>query len=277
MRRAVKLLNMGALTATGAKGETMPDDDMRARIQREIGETLSVTERPEREKLALAARILAADGHGSGLAGQVTLRGADEAPGVWTLPLGLGFDEASPEALLRVDDDLATVEGEGVPNPAVRFHLWVYRARPDVRCIVHTHPPAASALSMTGRPLVAAHMDAMMFYEDCAWLPHWPGVPVADEEGRIISQALGGKRSILLAHHGLLTTGASVEEATYLAYFMERAARLQLDAEAVGPVKAVDPAFGRQAHDFMLKPAIVAATFDLLARRVLRAEGGAPR
>lgn len=244
----------------------MPNDDIRTRASREIAARLGARRRDVGDALVLAARILAADGHASGLAGQVTTRA--EAGGYWTLPLGLGFDEATPAALLRVDDDIRTLEGEGIANPAVRFHAWIYRARPDVDSIVHTHPPAASALSMTGRPLAVAHMDAMMLYDDCAWLPEWPGVPIADEEGRIIAEALGGKRAILLANHGLLTAAAGVEEAAYLAYFMERAARLQLDAEAVGPIAPVDPEFGRQAHDFLLKPEIVAATFDYLARRL---------
>jgi L-fuculose-phosphate aldolase len=244
----------------------MPDDDIRTRAAGEIAAQLGRPPRPPREALALAARILAADGHASGLAGQVTARA--EAGGYWTLPLGQGFEEATADAMLRVDDDIRTVEGDGIANPAVRFHAWIYRARPDVACIVHSHPPAVSALSMTGRPLATAHMDAMMLYDDCAWLPEWPGVPIADEEGRIITEALGGKRAILLAHHGLLTAAAGIEEATYLAYFMERAARLQLDAEALGPIRPVDPDFGRQAHDFLLKPEIVAATFDYFARRL---------
>ena len=212
----------------------------------------------------MGARILAAAGHGSGLAGQLTVRA--DADSLWTLPLGFGLEEVDEDSLIRVDEQMSTVEGEGIANPAVRFHIWTYRARPDVHSIAHTHPPAASALSMLGRPLVVAHMDAMMFYEDCAYLSEWPGVPHADEEGRIISTALGDKRSILLAHHGLLTTGATVEEATYLAYYLERAARLQLDAEAAGTIAPVAPGHGRNAHDFLLRPEVVGSTFEYLAR-----------
>jgi L-fuculose-phosphate aldolase len=53
---------------------------------------------------------------------------------------------------------------------------------------------------------------------------------------------------------------------------MELAARLQLDAEAAGTIKPIRPEFGRQAHDFMLKPAIVGATFAWRARKTLRAD-----
>ena len=242
----------------------MPDE-VRAEVDNALEAGLKRAVRSDKAKLAVAARILAANGHATSLAGQLTVRA--EPGGWWTPPLGEGFEEASEETLLRVDEDIRTVEGEGIANPAVRFHIWIYRVRPDAHCIVHTHPPAASALSMIGRPLVCSHMDAMMLYEDCAWLPEWPGVPVADEEGRIISEALGDKSAILLAHHGLLTVGKSVEEATYLAYNFELAARLQLDAEAAGTVLNIEPAHGLEARRFLRQDAIVGATFDRLARR----------
>ena len=222
-----------------------------------------------RQKVALACRILDRDGHESALAGQISARAED--PGTyWMLRFGLGFDEACEANILRGDDDLAIVEGEGVANPANRFHLWVYRTRPDIGAIVHTHSPHASALSMIGEELVVAHMDTCVLYENCAYLADWPGVPIGDEEGRIISGALGGKQAILLAHHGLLTAGQTIEEATVLAFYLERAARMQLLARAIGPVKPVNPELAREARGYRGSPKYVAATFQYLARRVLR-------
>jgi L-fuculose-phosphate aldolase len=241
-----------------------------ARVEHDIDQHLRGTAWTENEKFVLAARILAQEGHCSGLAGQITQRLADGTYA--TLPIGCGFDEAKPDRMLRVDDQLAVLEGRGVPNPAVRFHLWIYRKRADVKAIVHTHPPKASALSMIGRPLVSAHMDAAMLYDDCAFLAEWPGVPIADEEGRLISAALGDKSTILLAHHGVLATGTTLEEATYLAVCLEHAARLQLDAECAGTIQPIRPEYGHQARTFLRKPAIVNATFAWLARRALRAD-----
>ena len=109
-------------------------------------------------------------------------------------------------------------------------------------------------------------MDSAMFYEDCAYLAEWPGVPFSDEEGRIISEAIGAKRSILLAHHGILTTGASIEEAVYLAVLLERAARLQLLAQSVGTIRKIVPEYARDAHDFLLKSGVVKASFEAWAR-----------
>lgn len=237
--------------------------------ERQMAEVLADPGWSDRQKLALAARALARDGHSSGLAGQITAR-ADQPGSFWTLGFGLGFDEATASVMIRIDEELRMVEGHGMANPATRFHMWVYRGRPDVRCIVHTHPPYASALSMVGEPLVIAHMDSTPLYDDCAYLADYPGVPVADEEGRIISQALGTKRAILLGHHGLLTACSSIAEATMLAIFMERACALQLRARAIGPIQPIKPEYGRESHDFLLKPKITGATFNYFARQVLR-------
>ncbi|HET7297398.1 MAG TPA: class II aldolase/adducin family protein, partial [Burkholderiales bacterium] len=184
------------------------------RVSREMAQDLKAPALAPREALATACRILAAEGHESGLAGQVTARG-DEPGTWWTLEFGYGFDEATPGRMVLVDEDLRPLSG-GRPNPGVRFHVWIYRKRPDVQAIVHTHAPHASALAATGKPLRTIHMDSAMLHGS-AHLLEWPGVPVADDEGRIISAALGDAKTILLANHGLLTTGTSVEEAAYLA------------------------------------------------------------
>jgi L-fuculose-phosphate aldolase len=124
-------------------------------------------------------------------------------------------------------------------------------------------------------PLAVSHRDTTLVHEDCAWLREWPGTPIGDEEGRIISEAIGDKRAILLAHHGQLTACATIEEAAVLAMFMERAARLQLIAMSAGTIQPIDPALAREAHDYRLKARAVAATFAYYARRMRREEQSA--
>jgi len=237
--------------------------DFIERVSREMASDFPAADLPAREALAAACRILAREGHESGLAGQVTARA--DAESWWTLEFGYGFDEATRERMVRVDEDLQPLDG-GRPNPGVRFHVWIYRKRPDVKAIIHTHAPYASALAATGHRLRTIHMDSAMLH-GCAHLPEWPGVPVADDEGRIISGALGAAKCILLANHGLLTAGASVEEATYLAVFFERAARMQLRAMAAGGFKAVKKELAEEAREFLLQPSIVRATFAYWSRR----------
>lgn len=222
-----------------------------------------------RQKLALTCRVLFDAGHDSGLAGQITCR-AEGGDGFYTQQLGLGFDEITMSNLIHVDQDLKVLDGRGIPNPANRFHTWIYRQRPDVNCIIHTHPTHAAALSMLEEPLAVSHMDTCPLYDDCAFLPAWPGVPVGNEEGEIIARALSDKRAILLAHHGQLVVGKTIEEACMLAILIERAARLQLLAMSAGAIKPLPEALAREAHDWISTPKRDSVTFAYYARRALR-------
>jgi len=257
--------------ADDGAGEHKPKEHFEKRATAEMEQHLAKPDWSLRQRLALSARMLAREGHGSALAGQITARG-DEAGTMWTARFGLGLEEIRACDFILVDDDLNVLSGGGMPNPSNRFHLWVYRVREDVNCIIHTHPTYCSTLSMIGEPLVASHMDTAMFYEDCAWLPEWPGPPIGDEEGALISDALGDKGSILLAHHGQLAASATVEEAAMRSLFIERAAYMQLMASAAGTIRPLPPAAGRHAHDYRLKPAPLNASFHYYARMVLRDE-----
>ncbi|MBO0881814.1 MAG: aldolase [Mycobacterium sp.] len=221
-----------------------------------------------RQKVALTCRVLFDGGHDSGLVGQITAR-AERHGTYYTQRLGLGFDEITEGNLLTVDQDLNVLEGDGMANPANRFHSWIYRARPDVQCIVHTHAFHTAALSMLEVPLVVSQMDTTPLYDDCAFLAEWPGVPVGNEEGEIISAALGSKKAVLLAHHGQVVAGASVEEACSLAVLIERAAKLQLAAMAAGTVKELPERLAREAHDWTLNPQRSQANFAYYVRRAL--------
>jgi L-fuculose-phosphate aldolase len=226
------------------------------------------SEQPDdvREALTWCAWILEDNGHESGLAGQISARG-DALETYWTLPLGVGLGEATPERMVLVDRDLITLSGEGKANPATRFHLWIYRARPDVHAIVHTHSPYASALAAAAKPLIIGHMDSAMLFDDCAFLPQWPGVPLADREGEIIAGALGSRSAIILAHHGMLTAGRTVQEAAVLAVTVERSARIQVRAAALGGVQPLSGEDARKARDFLRTPAVINSTFALWARK----------
>ncbi len=246
--------------------------DKQALVQKAYGQMerhLEESSYSLRQKVALTCRILFDNGHDSGLAGQITAR-VPESGGFYTQRLGLGFDEISEGNLLRVDEDLNVLEGQGMANPANRFHSWVYRSRPDVHCIIHTHALHTAALSMLEVPLEVSHMDNCVLYDDVAFVEKWPGVPVGNEEGELISAALGSKRALMLSHHGLLIAASSVEEACLLGLAFERAARQQLLAMGAGKIQPIDPQLGREAHDWVLRPKRSSIGFAYYARRALR-------
>ncbi len=244
--------------------------ELMTRASREIARNFAESSLTTRQKVAITCRALFDAGHDSGLAGQITAR-AEEPHTFYTQQLGLGFDEITEDNLLLVDEDLEVLSGSGMANPANRFHSWIYRARPDVACVVHTHPFHVAALSMLEVPLVVSQMDIAPLYDDCAFLPDWPGVPVGNEEGEIITAALGDKKAVLLAHHGHVIAGASVEEACSLAMLIERGAKLQLAAMAAGSIAQLPERLAREAHDWTLTPARSRANFSYYARRTLAA------
>ena len=221
-----------------------------------------------RQKVALTCRALFDGGHDSGLAGQITARA--EQPGTfYTQQLGLGFDEITAANLLLVDEDLNVLVRKRHGQPGQPLSLMDL-SRPPRRAMHCAHPRVSRRGAVDARSaVVVSHMDLTPLYDDCAFLPDWPGVPVGNEEGEIISAALGQKKAVLLAHHGHVIAGASVEEACSLAVLIERGAKLQLAAMAAGTIKPLPEKLAREAHDWTLTPQRSQANFAYYARRAL--------
>lgn len=120
-------------TSTASKQELMKgaQNDMKNMIQD--------IDLNDRQKLALTCRVLFDKGHDAGLAGQITCRTQNKDTFL-TQKFGLGFDEITASNLIEVEQDLKPVNGEGMANPANRFHTWIYKEHPEVNCIVHSHP-----------------------------------------------------------------------------------------------------------------------------------------
>jgi L-fuculose-phosphate aldolase len=127
-----------------------------------------------------------------------------------------------------------------------------------------------AALSMINQPLIVSQMDLCPLYDNCAFLSEWPGIPVGNEEGEIISRALGQKKAILMAHHGQLVAGRSIEEACVLALLIERAARLQLLATSAGEIESIAATLAVEAREWMTTDKRYGAFFAYYARQSLR-------
>jgi L-fuculose-phosphate aldolase len=238
------------------------------RASAEMQQIISHDQYSIQEKLVLSCHILFDAGHGSGLAGQITARGEDPDT-YYTQQFGLTLNEARPDNLLLVDADLRVLEGQGMANPANRFHSWLYRQRPDAKAIIHTHPPYTSALSMLEVPLVVSHMDNCILYDQVAFVEKWPGIPFGNEEGELFAKTIQDKRAIMLAHHGMLVLGQSVEEACVLAVTFEKAAQMQLMAMSAGVIKLIDHDKGVEAQQWLLKPSRTSLGFSAMARQSL--------
>lgn len=222
-----------------------------------------------RRELLHAYHILDADGQASGIAGHLTARlpGADR---FWSHRWGRAFDEVRAEDLIEADFDLNTTAGEGRVNPTLHIHTRIYRARPDVTCIVHTHGRAAVALSCAGMTLEPVTQTGAIFHEDIALFDEFRGIVLGTDEGDAIAAALGPRRGVLLKNHGAIVVGASVAEACIGMTVLEWAADVQLRAAAAGRLERLAPAAASQAKGFLLDPANLGLRWEAMKRRIAR-------
>ena len=251
------------------KTASMSKEALMERAQESMSSLIQEGMYTDRQKLALTCRILFNKGHDAGLAGQISCR-TDKKDTFITQRFGLGFDEITADNLIEVDLDLQPTSSEGMANPANRFHTWIYKEHAEVNCIVHTHPTYIAALAMLRVPLIVSQMDTCALYDDCSFVSDWPGVPVGNEEGILISKALGDKRAVFLAHHGQLVVGKTIEEACNLAILIERAAKLQLIAMAAGQVQPLPVDLAKEAHDWVSTDKRNKVNFAYYARQALK-------
>jgi ribulose-5-phosphate 4-epimerase/fuculose-1-phosphate aldolase len=144
--------------------------------------------------------------------------------------------------LLELDaGDPAVMAGPAPPDvSAWTIHGALHRAWPDVRVVLHCHPPHATALAALKEPsMPPIDMNTARFYGDLAIDPDCGGIADEAAEGERIAAALGNRSTLLMANHGLTTTGRTVAEAFERLYFFEKAARTLLLALSTGRPLAV--------------------------------------
>jgi L-ribulose-5-phosphate 4-epimerase len=139
---------------------------------------------------------------------------------------GVPYDELTPEAIVVCDLSGKLVEGELSPSSDAATHAYVYRHRPDVGGVAHTHSPYATAWAARGEPIpcvLTAIAD-----EFGGEIPIGPFALIGDEEiGHGIVETLAGHRSpaVLMRSHGVFTLGAGPRAALKAAVMCEDAAR----------------------------------------------------
>jgi L-ribulose-5-phosphate 4-epimerase len=152
-------------------------------------------------------------------------------------PSGLSYDELTPEQMIVCDLDGKVLEGELSPSSDTAAHAYVYRNRPDVGGVVHTHSPYATAWSAVGEPIPCA-ITAMgdEFGDD---IPVGPFALIGDDSiGQGIVATLEGHRSpaVLMRQHGVFTIGKDAKAAVKAAVMCEDVARTVYLARQLGPV-----------------------------------------
>ena len=139
-------------------------------------------------------------------------------------PSGVRYEDLRPEQMVVLDLQGQVVEGDLKPSSDTASHLYIYRHRPDVGGVVHTHSPYATAFAAVGRPIpvvLTAIAD-----EFGGPIPCGGFALIGDESiGKVVLDSIGDSPAVLLKNHGVFTVGRTAEAAVKAAVMTEDNAR----------------------------------------------------
>lgn len=226
-----------------------------------------------REDLARAYRLFGALRYGDLGDGHISIRDPERTDHFWLLRYGVSFHTAAAADTVLVAPGGSTVDDPeigAVPAPinvsAYHIHHPIHEARPDVAAAAHVHTPWGTAFSTERRLIEPINQEATQFFETHSLFDDEEVQVLSTEGGKRIAVALGDKRSIILANHGLLTTGRSVADAVGWLVTMERVCEVHL--KAVDAVRLSDEA-ARIARANLVTESLGWQTFQYLIRRHL--------
>lgn len=140
--------------------------------------------------------------------------------------------------LIVVDPDGNLISGTGAPSSETRMHLFAYRERPDVYACVHSHPPYSTAFAVAGLELPSDVLPEVVVYIGGIPLAEY-AAPGTDEVPQSLKPHIRTNNAFLLANHGLLTLGSSIEEALNRHETVEQYAKIFWLARQLGEVSKI--------------------------------------
>lgn len=189
-----------------------------------------------RQQVVTVCRRLYERGLIAGPAGNVSVRlSADR---ILVTPSGLSKVDVTEEDLVELQLDGTRVAGRHAPSSEIAMHLAAYRARPDVRAVVHAHPPIATGFALAGEGLSGDVLPEVILQMGSV-----PLVPYATPGTAAVPEALApilpNHDAFLLANHGATTLGGSLTEALQRMESVEHVATILLTARLLGRVNAL--------------------------------------
>ncbi|MFN0161391.1 MAG: aldolase [Burkholderiales bacterium] len=195
-----------------------------------------------RVDLAAALRWAARLGLNEGVCNHFSL---EVGPGRYLInPQGLHWSEVTPGDMLLIDPKGNILDGRHSMEPTAFFiHSHIHQANPHAKCIMHTHMPFATALTLIeGGRVEWCNQNALRYYGRIAYDDEYNGVALDDAEGRRIAGKLAGCDIMFMASHGVTVVGPSVARAFGDLYYLERTCMhqvLAVQGAAGRPLRAI--------------------------------------
>jgi ribulose-5-phosphate 4-epimerase/fuculose-1-phosphate aldolase len=200
-----------------------------------LQDKVSPEEWAARVDLAAAYRLVASFGWEDLVFTHITLRVPGAENHFLINPYGMFFDEITASSLVKIDLDGQKVMDSPFPvNPAgFVIHSAIHAARHDARCVLHTHTLNGVAVSTQRAGLLPISQHSISVLASLGY-HDFEGPALNDDEKPRLVADLGGKTSLILRNHGLLTVGETVAEAFVAMYYLETSCAIQVRAQTGG-------------------------------------------
>ena len=197
-----------------------------------------------RQEVADAAREMAALGLVVGTAGNVSVRlGAEDGRDLMAItPSGVPYDQLAHDDIVVTDFEIESLEGDFPPSSESLLHFAIYRKRPDVHAVVHTHSAHSSALAVSGIDLPPV-IDEVVVYVGGTIRVSKYGFPGSAELADNVCEALGTNKAAFIANHGAVAVGHTLEEAMSICLLVERASGIYIMSRSLGQVISIPPEY----------------------------------
>lgn len=197
----------------------------------------AAAEQAARVDLAAAFRLAALNNWHEAVANHFSLAISDDGKSFLMNPKWVHFSGIRASDLLVLHaDDKAAMQRPNAPDPSAWcIHGAIHAALPHARCILHVHPPYATAICALADPdLKPIDQNTACFFNRLAIDLNYGGIADNDAEGARLARALGEKSIMMMGNHGVLAVGPTVAEAYDKLYYLERACQTMVLAYSTG-------------------------------------------
>lgn len=179
--------------------------------------------------------------------GNISVKIAD---GVYAVtPSGRGYANQKPEDIVIIGNACEVLDGELTPSSESRLHTAIYEACPEAKAIIHTHSIYASALAAMRKPVPAIIEDIVQIIGgrvNCAEY----ALPGTQELADNAVAALNGRKAVLLANHGAVCWGKTLEDALIVSEILEKAAQIAIICQSCGGAVELSTEDAEVMHKF---------------------------
>ena len=189
------------------------------------------TERDHRHEIVRIGKLLHSSGMVAATDGNISIRIGDDR--ILSTPTAMSKGLMSPEDLVVVDCEGGHISGERSVSSEIGMHLLIYRMRPDIREIVHAHPPTATGFAAAGMALDQPLCSEMIITLGAVPLARY-GTPGTSELAHSLEPLIPHHCAILMANHGVVTYGADLQRAFMCMETVEHFAKITLVTHLLG-------------------------------------------